>query len=101
MNPDASPTVVKEKSEENLSDIELRPKSPVTDLQKRKELLFCETDVWELSGLSLAVIKRKFVSIDVAGYHNFEVRVTTIDLSEDAEKPTLLLCNNYMLAGCL
>ena len=63
------------------------------------EILFWETDVWELSKVPLDKIKRNTITMEYGGVDNFQVRVTTVK-SEDS-KPTLVLCHDYMLAGCL
>ena len=64
------------------------------------EILFWETDVWELSKVPLNMIKRNFITMDFGGNDQFQVRVTTIE-SEGSGKPTLVLCHDYMLAGCI
>ena len=75
-----SPSMPKEKTKKQLQD----------------ELTFLESDVWELSGVPLTQIKRSFVTIDFAGVDQFEIRVATI-----GSGPTLVLCHDYMLAGCI
>ena len=58
-------------------------------------MTFLESDVWDLSGM-LASIKRNFVTIDFAGDDMFSIRVATV-----GSGPTLVLCNDYMSAGCI
>lgn len=42
------------------------------------EILFWETDVWELSKVPLERIKRNFVTMEYGIEEDFKVRVTTI-----------------------
>ena len=63
------------------------------------EILFWETDVWELSKVPLDRIKRNFVTMEYGIEEDFQVRVTTI--KSENHKPTLVLCHDYMLAGCI
>ena len=72
----------------------------MTKRQKQNELIFYETDVWELSGLPLESIQRKFVTVNLRGKSNFKIRVATIGQKSEAT-PTLVLCHDYMLAGCI
>ena len=52
--------------------------------------------MWELSGVPLDQIKRRFVTINFAGDETFQIRVAII-----GSGPTLVLCHDYMLAGCI
>ena len=65
----------------------------------KKEMVFEETDVWELSGVPMDKIKRRYIQVQFAGESNFEIRVATIEAEEGL--PTLLLCHNYMSAACI
>ena len=65
----------------------------------KNEMIFVETDVWELSALPIDKIKRKHIQVEFAGESNFEIRVATIEAEEGL--PTLLLCHSYMSAACI
>ena len=64
------------------------------------DLLFYQSDVWELSGVALAQIKRKFVAIDFIDVIDFQINVAIIE-SETQNAPTLVMFHDYLNSGCL
>lgn len=55
--------------------------------------------MWELSGIPIGDIKRKHLDCEYSELSTFEIRVAVIDSGEN--KPTLVLCHDYMTAGCI